>query len=184
MKKKLLCLGLLLMMVFALAACGADYVPPNFGEKGYAEFLYRGLDIGTDDAPKEAFIDSVQALKKFRNAAKFEEGVFWESDYTGSRETVYTQFTEKLDSYSSAYFKKNILIAILHTASSGSFSYTVKSVEAQEGTLNVTLQEWRPEVGTCDIKLWCILIECPKGNYSDLNVTMEIGGQFTNLIVG
>ena len=176
MKKRLLGLGLILTMVFAFAftACDNGYTPPDFGEKGYAEYCYEGLHYNNDQAPTEALITSKKALKKFLRTVKFAEGVFWDDDYTGSRETVYTRLMDQFDSYSSRYFKDNALVAVIKTASSGSYSYTVKSAEAQNHTLNVALQCWKPGDGvTADIKTWCILIELPKGDYKQLKVEEE-----------
>lgn len=162
MKKKLFGIALLFMMVIAFTACGV-YLP-NYGEKDYVATYYKGLYYTNADAPKEALISSEQALKKYRETAQFSK--------KGSREAVYTQFTKRLDSYSAKYFEENMLIAILHTASSGSYTYAVQSFEAQGSTLNVTLKETNStgNILTDDLQIWSILIECPKVNYTRLNV--------------
>ena len=173
MKKRLFCLALLFMMVFTFAACDTDYTPPDFGEKGYAEHFYRGIHYNNSEAPKQELITSTNELKQYRKTVQFGDDVTWDDGYTGSRETVYTQLMAQLDSYSSRYFRDNVLVALIRTEPSGSNSYTVKSVTAQESNLNVTLQRWLPTIGTTDIQSWCVLIECPKGDYTDLKVEVK-----------
>ena len=168
MKKKLFSIALLFTMVFAFAACGV-YLP-DYGEQGYVANLYMGLHYTNNEAPTEAIIHSTQELKEFCDAVQFEDSVF----STSNRETVHSQFIERLNSYSSRFFKDNVLVAVLEVAGSGGHTYSVKSVEAQEGTLNATLQYWIPGEGvTTDIKVWGILIEYPKGDYTQLNVEVE-----------
>ena len=176
MKKKLFAIALLFTMVFAFAACGttqADYLP-DYGEQGYVANLYRGLWYTNDKAPKEAIITSTQELKEFCDTAQFEDSVF----STSNRETVHSQFIERLDSYSAKYFKENLLIVILHAAESGSYIYTVKSVTAQNSILNVTIQKALPgDTASHDQQIWGILIEYPKGDYTQLKVDIVWSGE-------
>ena len=224
MKKRLLCLGLFLVMAFSFAACGKSaYDGIDSGEKNnveldtnntekdnnktdgengnveldtdkdnnktdgensniefdtdkelfegdfrdieFAESVYRGIWTKNYDV-NDALITSAKELKEFRNALQLEENVFFGSNYTGSRETIYTRITNQLNSYTDDYFKENVLIFIVKGASSGSNDYTVKSVTTNDKILNVTLQYKIPEMGTCDVVEWGFLIECKKGDFS------------------
>ena len=172
MKKRLLGIALLFAMIFALTACGG-YTPPDYGEKGYVANFYTDIGYDNSEAPKKALITSTKELKEYRKTVQFGDIFFWNDGDAVNRETEYTKLMDQFDAYSSRYFKDNALVAILQTASSGSNSYKVKSVAAQDGTLNVALQCWIPLTGTTDIKVWCILIECPKGDYKKLDVEVE-----------
>ena len=151
----------------------------DFGEKGYEEHildrLYPADDAKFDD---EALITSVNELEKFLSVEHLRESVLFDPSYTGSRDTRYTRFNDKLASYTSEYFETNALIVIFRSASSGSYWYTVEGVAIAENTLNVTLQYWRTSMGTCDMNYWGIIIECPKGNFDKLNVVTEIINDF------
>lgn len=174
MKKKLLCLGLLLVMVFSFAACGKPaYVVPNSDEKDNVELDTEkgGVDedlsnTGEEDrdsmpisswrsdfSPNEALITSVEELNEFCKTDK--------------------RVSYLHDKYSDEYFKEKVLIVIIRGASSGSNEYKVKSVAAENNEVTVALQYKIPVMGTCDMRLWTFPIEYEKGDYSKLNVVVE-----------
>lgn len=166
MKKTLICLGLLFVMALSFTACGKpDYIEPDAGEKSQVDYVEADagekgqvdyVEPGSGEInyyKTDALIKSVEELDELRKSAQL-------------RETAFA-------SYDSEYFKDNYLIVIFRVAASGSYRYTVKSVESEGNTVNVTLQLWQPAIGTCDIREWIIPIECKKGNFSELNVVTE-----------
>ena len=169
MKKRLFGIALLFMMVVTLVACGTNYTPPDFGEKGYMEHYIFGFILDGDD-PEDTLITSMKKLKEFRETVKTAE--HW---YAGSDRPNYDPFADQLETYSSRYFKENLLIAFTRWTASGMYSYTVKDVKAQNGTITVTLQYWKPasDIVTTGSVHYGFLIEFPKGKYSDLKVEVE-----------
>lgn len=192
MKKSFICL-LVIIIAFSFAACNVvenaapeagktmstsendnsmpsndtfePDVAPNIGEKGYEEYLYEAHCMNENEAPNEALITSVTELNQFCEQLQVTE--------TFPNEWEGREISNKLNSYSSEYFGDNVLIVIFRAASSGAYWYTVKSIETNENTANVTLQYWRTAGGSCDMKYWTIIIECPKGTLDNLNVVTE-----------
>lgn len=185
MKKKFLCLLMILMIAFSFAACdmsgkgasnaGTDpdsdafkekCIAPDFGEKGYEEHFYKAdCVLDDDETPREALLTSVSELNQFHELLKVSERY--------PNETEGKVISNKLKSYSTDYFEENALIVIFRDTSSGSNWFTVKNVETDENTVNVTLQYWETLMGTCDMKYWSIFIECPKGEVDTLNVVTQ-----------
>lgn len=81
--------------------------------------------------------------------------------------TVYSDttigFLDACDKYDAAYFEENILLMVLLEEGSGSVRHEVTDVFTYEsGELNIAIQFHSPEIGTCDMAQWHILIELNK----------------------
>ena len=75
-------------------------------------------------------------------------------------------FASACDRYDEAYFRDRILLLVLTEAGSGSVRYQVADVEpegANGDELAVAIDVITPEVGTCDMAEWHILIEPEAG---------------------
>lgn len=69
-------------------------------------------------------------------------------------------FLDACDKYDETYFENQILIMVLLEEGSGSNRHKVESVKvSSDGTLYVSISSIVPEVGTCDMAEWHILIE-------------------------
>ncbi len=84
------------------------------------------------------------------------------------RESVYSDstigFLDACDAYDEAYFQSKYLILVLLEEGSGSTRHEVTAVTAQpDGTLAVSIRTIVPEVGTCDMAQWHILLELDRG---------------------
>ena len=175
MKKRLLCLGLFLVMAFSFAACGkSSYDGTDSGEKN-------NVELDTNNTEK----DNVEEQLPNTEVPEDKRYLFFNGDYS-SNEALITSVEELdefcetearvanlSDKYSDEYFKENVLIIILKGASSGSIQYKVKNIAAENNILTVTLECKIPAVGTCDMRLWPFLIEYEKGDFSELNVVVE-----------
>lgn len=83
------------------------------------------------------------------------------------KETVYSDttigFLDACDKYDAAYFEENILLMVLLEEGSGSIRHEVTDVFTYEsGELNIALKTISPEIGTCDMAQWHIMIELSK----------------------
>ena len=77
-------------------------------------------------------------------------------------------FLDACDKYNAEYFDKQILVMVLLEEGSGSTRHNVDSVKlGSDGKLYVNIRSIVPEVGTCDMAEWHILIEPEE----DINVT-------------
>ena len=172
MKKRLFCIGLLFAMVFAFAfsACDNNYTPPDYGEQGYVEHYVIGFEL-KGNHPKGTLITSMKELKQYREAVKPPE--HW---LEGSNNPNKDPYADALAPYSARYFKDNMLIAFMQGTESGMYWLDVKGVEAQDGTITVTIRQWKPYTGGTvrdDSVQYGFLIEYPKGDYSELKVVKE-----------
>ncbi len=73
--------------------------------------------------------------------------------------------SDALAAYGDEFFEEHRLIAVTLTESSGSVSYAVNGLEPTEDGWQVDILRSVPEVSTCDMAAWLILVE------TDLNVT-------------
>ena len=87
-------------------------------------------------------------------------------------------FLDACDKYNAEYFEKQILVMVLLEEGSGSTRHNVDNVKlGSDGMLYVNIRSIVPEVGTCDMAEWHILIE-PETNVdiaseSDVVVYMD-----------
>ena len=73
-------------------------------------------------------------------------------------------FLDACDKYDEAYFENQILVMVLLEEGSGSVRHNVESVKvAQDDKLYISICAVVPEVGTCDMAEWHILIEPEEG---------------------
>lgn len=80
--------------------------------------------------------------------------------------------------YDEAFFASKYLIVVALQASSGSARYEVSSVNRQEdGSVRVCVDVQMPQIGTCDMALWYILLELDRSDMvaSEQNVQVQLG---------
>ncbi|MBQ7349676.1 MAG: hypothetical protein IJW56_02180, partial [Bacteroides sp.] len=79
-------------------------------------------------------------------------------------------FLDACDKYNAEYFEDQILVMVLLEEGSGSNRHNVDNVKlGSDGKLYISIRSIVPEVGTCDMAEWHILIEPEK----DINVASE-----------
>ena len=107
--------------------------------------------------PAARIIRSVEELNAYYNTNKNKFDL-------ERHDQVYTDstigFLDACDKYNEAYFENQILVMVLLEEGSGSNRHEVDSVKASsDGKLYVDISSIVPEVGTCDMAQWHILIE-------------------------
>ena len=105
----------------------------------------------------------------------------WQSLYLGYSASSVSDwgFPECLASLDEAFFAEQSLLILYLEEGSGSIRHRVDQVTVEDGTVTVTLATLKPEIGTCDMAYWAILIPIDKGS-ADLPV--EIAGKTETLI--
>ena len=105
----------------------------------------------------------------------------WESLYLGCSASSVSNggFTEGLSALDEAFFAEQSLLILYLEESSGSNRHRVDQVIVEDGTVTVTLTTLQPEIGTCDMAYWAILIPIDKGS---ANLPVEIVGKTEALI--
>ena len=71
----------------------------------------------------------------------------------------YPALSETLAAYDDGFFRSSSLIAVTLEEGSGSITHTVESILPVEGGWSINISAHIPEIGTCDMAGWLILIE-------------------------
>ena len=105
----------------------------------------------------------------------------WESLYLGCSAGSVSNggFTEGLAALDEAFFAEQSLLILYVEEGSGSYRHRVDQVIAEDGTVTVTLTTLQPEIGTCDMAYWAILIPMDK---ESAGLPVEIVGKTEALI--
>ena len=105
----------------------------------------------------------------------------WQSLYLGCSAGSVSDggFTEGLSALDEAFFAEQSLLILYREESSGSNRHRVDQVIVEDGTVTVTLTTLEPEIFTCDMAYWAILIPIDKGS---ANLPVEIVGKTEALI--
>ena len=125
--------------------------------------------------PVVKIIRSVDELNAYYNENKEKYSLERRED-PASDSTI--GFLDACDKYNAEYFEKQILVMVLLEEGSGSTRHNVDNVKlGSDGMLYVNIRSIVPEVGTCDMAEWHILIE-PETNVdiaseSDVVVYMD-----------
>ena len=107
--------------------------------------------------PVVKIIRSVDELNAYYNENKEKYSLERRND-PASDSTI--GFLDACDKYNAEYFEKQILVIVLHEEGSGSTRHNVYNVKhGSNGKLYVNIRSIVPEVGTCDMAQWHILIE-------------------------
>ena len=117
--------------------------------------------------PIVKIIRSVNELNSYYNENKEKYSLERRED-PASDSTI--GFLDACDKYNAEYFEKQILVMVLLEEGSGSTRHNVDNVKlGSDGKLYVNIRSIVPEIGTCDMAEWHILIEPEK----DVNVPSE-----------
>ena len=71
-------------------------------------------------------------------------------------------FLDACDGYDGAFFEDRCLVMVLLEEGSGSIRHQVRQVKRKDGSLSISIDTLEPEIGTCDMAQWHILLELPR----------------------
>ena len=116
-----------------------------------------GVQYIRTDGSEEAF-PKVRILRSAEELNRY---------YEANRDTYYLErreetvgFLDACDQYDAAYFEKGYLVFVLLEEGSGSVRHEVSDVRvSSDGELAVYIKTITPEVGTCDMAQWHIILE-------------------------
>lgn len=156
--KKLICVLLVFLLCAALVGCvqSAVFAPYKGSSEEHGgdsqSFEYgRVRTNGYHDRrayPRLAVITSLSELNGYcRNT---------DSDYSLER------FNEYVKKYDDSFFVEKLLVLIVLQEGSGSIGHSVTSVLKNGNSVLVSIDRRIPEVGTCDMAQWHIIVELDK----------------------
>ena len=119
---------------------------------------------------KTYVIESLEELEEYYNANK-------EKYNLGHREKVYSDttigFADAIEEYDEEFFKNHNIVLVLLTASSGSIRYKVENINLNDGVMEINITKKTPEIGTCDMAGWHIIIETEKQEIEEIKVMVD-----------
>ncbi len=136
----------------------AQYIRTNSGN--YMDNAY----------PSTVFISSVEELNQYYTANK---------DYydlerkNGVSSDTTIGFLNACDKYDEEYFKTKMLVLVILEEPSGSISHKVTSVEYDASEIRINIKKTKPEVGTCDMAQWHIIVEIDRINPTASHVVFD-----------
>ncbi len=179
--KKQFVLFVAIMCILTLSSCNWKDADNNGDNpvKVYSDSGLTGSDVNFDECdfsaqyirtdgyhedvhyPIVKIIRSVDELNAYYEANKDKYSLERRSGTIYSDST--TGFLDACDKYDEEYFEDQILLMVLLEEGSGSIRHEVKRVGVDAGKLVVEIDTIVPEVGTCDMAEWHILIEPEAG---------------------
>ena len=115
-------------------------------------------------------IESREELEECLNSNKKQYGL-------GHREKVYSDstigFEDAIADYDEEWFKGHNIVLVLLTANSGSIRFKVTNVNINERKMNISFTQKAPEMVTCDMACWHIIVETEKVSTDEINVYVE-----------
>ena len=161
--KKIISVAVIALLIFSLSACGGkkptiialdeNRLSSELIKKSLpfeAQYIRTYGSADSSDYPKTFMISSTDEL----------------ADYINNPEDA-DAFSEATQKYDSKFFQNHELIAVMLKEGSGSITHEVEDVvfiQSADGKCSVqpVIKRIVPEVGTCDMAYWHILIEFDK----------------------
>lgn len=172
--------------VIRLKKGDGNYQPDNkiidFNPLFEEDILFEVQYIRTDgyhegiNYPIVKVIRSVEELSDYYKANKDKYNLGYNSGFSDDK----TGFLDACSRYDNTYFENKILLIILLEEGSGSNRHKVNKLSyLDDGTLVVNIERIVPEIGTCDMAQWHILIELEAGldvdDESKISVVIDVG---------
>ena len=82
-------------------------------------------------------------------------------------------FVDAVEEYDEEFFKEKTLVIVLLTESSGSIRHKVTSASVKDGTMEIKIERKVPEIGTCDMAGWHVLVETEKVEIEEIRVVVD-----------
>lgn len=82
---------------------------------------------------------------------------------------TYNNFDTVVEKYDEEYFKASALVIAEITKNTGSAKLTLKSIDFNEDTMVIKFKTKTPNIVTCDMAYWHIIVECTQEEVNSIN---------------
>ena len=82
-------------------------------------------------------------------------------------------FEDAIEKYDEEYFRNNNLVLVLLEESSGSIRHNLEKFDINNNIIEISIVKKIPDICTCDMAGWHIIIEVNKINITEINVNVE-----------
>ena len=186
--KKLLAYILIIVSLLSLASCsqsgrgharGGDESVKSYNDTEWLNDIHMIENLPSVDfdaqyirAGSKKELSAYPAVKIIRSANEM-------SRYLKNETHMSEELVSACEKYNADYFKEQILIIVLLEEGSGSVRHEVEKVGADNTHAVIQIKSIAPEVGTCDMAWWHILIEPEAGVQiaDEEDVTVFLGGR-------
>ena len=187
MKKLLACI-LIIVSILSLASCsqsgrghgrGGDESVKSYNDTEWLNDIHMIENLPSVDfdaqyirAGSKKELSAYPAVKIIRSANEM-------SRYLKNETHMSEELVSACEKYNADYFKEQILIIVLLEEGSGSVRHEVEKVGSDNTHAVIQIKSIAPEVGTCDMAWWHILIEPEAGVQiaDEEDVTVFLGGR-------
>lgn len=157
--KKTTFLLIIIILIFVFTAC-ATQSTINVYEN--AKIVRTNFDYESEPVMIMKSVDDIEVYKNgVKEIAQNEE--YFSQSYKD-------EFAAKVDDffsvYDDAYFEDKLLYVAVIVEGSGSISHNVTSIEYGEDTMTVTIAKTSPEICTCDMAQWHLLVEVSLADFN------------------
>lgn len=122
---------------------------------------------GYRDGAKFPVVRLIRSLEELNDYYKDNKETFWLERNPDPASDATIGFLDACDRYDEAFFESSYLVFVLLEEGSGSVRHEVTKVEQCSGQIAVNIDSIVPEIGTCDMAEWHVILE--------LNKTAEVG---------
>ena len=186
--KKLLAYILIIVSLLSLASCsqsgrgharGGDESVKSYNDTEWLNDIHMIENLPSVDfdaqyirAGSKKELSAYPAVKIIRSANEM-------SRYLKNETHMSEELVSACEKYNADYFKEQILIIVLLEEGSGSVRHEVEKVGSDNTHAVIQIKSIAPEVGTCDMAWWHILIEPEAGVQiaDEEDVTVFLGGR-------
>lgn len=186
--KKLLAYILIIVSLLSLASCsqsgrgharGGDESVKSYNDTEWLNDIHMIENLPSVDfdaqyirAGSKKELSAYPAVKIIRSANEM-------SRYLKNETHMSEELVSACEKYNADYFKEQILIIVLLEEGSGSVRHEVEKVGSDNTHAVIQIKTIAPEVGTCDMAWWHILIEPEAGIQiaDEEDVTVFLGGR-------
>ena len=82
---------------------------------------------------------------------------------------TYNNFDTVVEKYDEEYFKASALVIAEISKNTGSAKLTLKSIDFNEDTMVIKFKTKTPNIVTCDMAYWHIIVECTQEEVNSIN---------------
>ena len=155
----------IIIMVFVLIAC--TMLVAFKSQDTTTKLIRTNYVSGTHG--KTYIIESKQELEEYIKTNMDVHGL-------QHKEKVYEDttigFVDAVEEYDEEYFKEKTLVIVLLTESSGSIRHKVTKASVKDGVMEINITKKTPEIGTCDMAGWHVLVETEKVEIEEIRVVV------------
>lgn len=124
---------------------------------------------GYDEDYDKNIIEIIESVDEMY--AYYEENMY---NYDLLGDPFNASWIEACSDYTAEWFEGNVLVMVKLIEGSGSISHEVTSVKKSGNNISISIKRNTPEIGTCDMAGWHIMMGISRADYAGCTVSLDI----------